>query len=579
LLTSKPELSMIMGQAVLQVAAPLLLFFTGGTANPDAYIDLHQLRNIKTERTCSEIAVGAPDNSAVTGQQYVSDLVAAARAAARQDRNAESAALFARAIGANPGSSGYLLREYADQQTYSGHPDQAIGSYSAYLAQPDVSPQDRLAARKGQALALSWNGQLPAALSAYDALIQDQADDLGLRLDRARVLSWMARHEDAKAQYQQVLATDPQNAAAAEGLARADSAMGQHRTALAALDTLKSSDNQTDEALFLRARTMTWLGRPDLANPILSTLLERNPAHHDAHALRADIEHDQRPLTSVTAERSGQSNSLDITTVRLGQSFFWNMGTLEFGPDFEHQSLEPNNGGSVRISRLGLHLRNRFADDAQISLRLQNQRTNGPGPDKSLAIGEAYLTLWPNDAVRLDLGASRSSFDSIIGANYHANYGSASVDWYPQPRTRLTARTTYGDYSDGNKRWFGQIEAEQQLLRSPNLFLGARITHFSFDKTFDHGYFNPKSLTSAEATAHVWGKAQGVFWYDLAGSVGHEDASPGGGKMVYSASARLSRALSQAVDLEAVVSTFSSRAQEPTGFERTTVSLGVRYRW
>jgi tetratricopeptide (TPR) repeat protein len=566
-----------MGLAVLQVATPLLLFNVDSATQTYVSIDPYQLSKIKTAAICS--GESGASNAPIYDGQAQAGLIASARAAAREDRNSESASLFAKAIAANPSETRYLLREYADQLTYSGRPDQAIGTYSAYLAQPDLSSQDRLTARKGLALALSWNGQLAAALRAYEALIADQPDGIGLRLDRARVLGWMERHEDAKAQYQQILAADPQNAAAAEGLARADSSMGQHRTALAALDTLKSSDNQTDEALYLRARTMTWLGRPDLANPILTALLQRNPAHHDAHALRGDIERDQRPLTSATVQRSGQSNSLDITTVRLSQSFFWNTGTLEFGPDFEHQTLEPNNGGSVRISRLGLHLRNRFSDNAQISLRLQDQRTNGPGPDQSLTTGEAYLTLWPSDTVRLDFGANRSSFDSIVGSNYYATYGSASVDWYPRPRTRLTARTSFGDYSDGNKRWFGQLEAEQQLLRSPNLFLGGRLTRFSFDKTFDHGYFNPKSLTSAEATAHLWGKAQGVLWYDLAGAIGHEDAEPGGGKMVYSASARLSRALTQAVDLEAVVSTFSSRAQEPTGFERTTVSLGVRYRW
>ncbi len=568
-----------MGLAVLQVAAPLLLFNIDGATQTLGSIDAYQLSKITTSLACSEASGPSVAVTRIDVEPDQAALIASARAAAHEDRNTDSAALFAKAIAANRGETGFLLREYADQLTYSGHPDQAIGVYSAYLAQPDLSVQDRLTARKGQALALSWSGQLPAALGAYEALITDQPDNIDLRLDRARVLTWMEQHEAAKVQYQQILVTDPNNAAAAEGLARADSAMGQHRTALAALDTLKSPDNQTDEALYLRARTMTWLGRPDLANPILTALLQRNPAHHDAHALRADIERDQRPLFRATLERSGQSNSLDITTVRLSQSFFWNTGTLEFGPDFEHQSLDPNTGDGIRISRLGLHLRSRFSDDAQISLRLQDQRTNGPGPDKSLTTGEAYLTLWPSDAMRLDFGASRSSFDSVIGSNYYANYGSASVDWYPQPRTRLTARTSYGDYSDGNKRWLGQIEAEQQLLRSPNLFLGGRLTRFSFDKTFDHGYFNPKSLTSAEVTGHLWGKAKGVLWYDLAGAIGHEDADPGGGKMVYSASARLSRALTQAVDLEAIVSTFSSRAQEPTGFERTTVSLGVRYRW
>ncbi|MBD5634931.1 MAG: hypothetical protein IAI49_10670, partial [Candidatus Eremiobacteraeota bacterium] len=56
----------------------------------------------------------------------VSDTLAAARQAAHDDRNAESARLFEQAVAAAPDRRLELLPELSDQLTYSGRPGEAI---------------------------------------------------------------------------------------------------------------------------------------------------------------------------------------------------------------------------------------------------------------------------------------------------------------------------------------------------------------------------------------------------------------------------------------------------------------------
>ena len=95
---------------------------------------------------------------------------------------------------------------------------------------------------------------------------------------------------------------------------------------------------------------------------------------------------------------------------------------------------------------------------------------------------------------------------------------------------RLTAfniglRGSYATYSDGNRRTWEQLEVRRRLAWQPNVFLGARYTHFDFERQLNNGYFNPKRLDAVEALAQVWGRA-GPFYYDVRGTIGREDADP-----------------------------------------------------
>ena len=87
----------------------------------------------------------------------VNELLAAARQAARADRNREAADLFARAIDRAPQRRSELLREYADQLTYARQAGAAVPLYRELIA-AEKSPEERLHILGGLGLLLGSAG-------------------------------------------------------------------------------------------------------------------------------------------------------------------------------------------------------------------------------------------------------------------------------------------------------------------------------------------------------------------------------------------------------------------------------------
>ena len=140
-----------------------------------------------------------PDDADLT-RNYILALVGAAREAARADRNKQSAEWFGEAIDLAPDRRRELLREYADQLTFSGHPDKAVPLFREVLKSPDLSTDKDLAARRNLALALLWSGQHGAAIAAYDDAIARVPDDTGLRKGRVDAIIASAREAASRDQ-------------------------------------------------------------------------------------------------------------------------------------------------------------------------------------------------------------------------------------------------------------------------------------------------------------------------------------------------------------------------------------------
>ena len=124
--------------------------------------------------------------------------IRAARLAAKDDRNAEAAFLFARAIRAVPRRRGELLREYADALTYSGRSREAVPLYREILA-ARRGGADRSGVQGQLALALGWSGQNQAAVAVYDDLLAGQPNDAGFILRRGAALVELGRDAEAQA--------------------------------------------------------------------------------------------------------------------------------------------------------------------------------------------------------------------------------------------------------------------------------------------------------------------------------------------------------------------------------------------
>ncbi len=201
--------------------------------------------------------------------------------------------------------------------------------------------------------------------------------------------------------------------------------------------------------------------------------------------------------------------------------------------------------------------------------------------DETIFTHDSYLTLFPNDLWRIDIGSSRFTLDNITSLNLGIvvnSYG-GSVDFWPTGDTKLTARGAYANYSDGNERWWVQGEAQQRLLRGPDIWVGARITGYDFAEQLNNGYFNPDSLQAYEATFQMAGVAFGETSYEVNATAGYENPEPDDGKFIWSAGVKLSHSITDHVDIEATASHTSSALASRSGFDRTTIGIGLGIQW
>lgn len=511
-------------------------------------------------------------------------LAEAARQAARADQNAESARLFERAIGEDSARRMEWLREFADQLTYSGQSERAIPLYREFLAS-DPAPEQRRQARRGLALALSWNDQPAASLQQYEKLLRADPDDPDALLGKARVLSWMDRNAESRRVYRRVLQLFPDNREALRSLGRVQSWRGRQRDAQQRLRAYLEVYPEDDEAIFLLAQSEYWMGRPDQARQILTRHLERAPQDQRAQDLLAQIEFNARPAARLDYQESHQSDSLIIRRASLEQNFYFEYGRTTIGPRYQFYHYDPQGGeiGRITVQRPGLYARWRLSDAVEATAYLFADFID---PDRDLSSRtrltfDTYLTWWPGDLLRFDFGLRRETFDNVqsLAEGITATSPSVSMDVSPDELTRFSLRAAWGDYSDGNERLWGQFEAERRVWNQPRILLGWRTTAFKFSSQLDNGYFNPDSYLSNVLTGKAYGQITPRLFGEVSAAAGLENVDPDGSKFIWDAYGRLVYQLTSRLELEARYSYFSSATGSSSGFDRGTAGIALIRRW
>jgi tetratricopeptide (TPR) repeat protein len=526
------------------------------------------------------LLIGSAPARAGTAAQEAERAATAAREEARQNRNDVAAVLFEWAVSLAPSRRREWLREWADQLIYSGHAGKAVPLYRELLAGEQPSADERHWTRLGLAQALSWSHQLRASLREYDALLVQDPKDLDARLGRARVLSWIDRNRDSLREYEAVLRQDPGNVEARRGLGRVQSWRGHQRDAQRRLAQLLQDHPGDAEGMSLLAQSQDWMGRPDRAKETLHGLLAHAPDNPRGKQLLAEIERRERPTTGLDVQQSHQSDHLTITAQSFQHELRLDDGRTTVGPRFQRLEYVPERGPvDITVNRPGVFARHRFNDRSELTNSLWADLIEPEtGKSRTVPTYDTYLTLWPNDLLRFDVGSSRTTFDNIksLTRGITGTYASFSMDVTPDELSRLTTRFNWGSYSDGNTRRWAQVEVERRVRTHPNLLLGARYTHIDFSKLLDNGYFNPETYHSAVATVHLYGHDGSRFSYDLDGSYGRETARPGGGKPFSSGGVRLHYWLGGRVELEGRYGFFSSQQASSGGFSRQTAGLFLR---
>lgn len=439
------------------------------------------------------------------------DLLNRARIAAQSDRNAESAALFARFLEQHPDRRRQLLREYAEQLLYSNRPDRAAVLLAEVLGW-DLPADERRRALKSYALALLWSDRHRAALTAYTTILADDPGD--------------------------------------------------------------------EDSAFNRLRATRWMGRPDTAAQLLAGLAPGLRQGATGTGLLKDIDRSARPQSEAKISGFDQADGLRLERWRVDQRLFALSGAAELQAAFERSRFDDGNSGRVVIDAPAVQARWRVSDWLELGAMAALERQRGPAIDRSLLAYEASAALLPADNLRLDLVTSRRSLDNLqslrLGITTRNLF--ASIDYWPDSLLKFTARGELMRFSDGNERRWIQLEAERRISRSPNLFVGAKATALAFDERFDHGYFNPKSLRSIQATARGWSKIGPRSWVDVSAAAGPEHSTPGGAKLTYWARAGLTHEFADGLEASLAAERLSA-GQTATGFSRNSLSAAIRVRW
>jgi tetratricopeptide (TPR) repeat protein len=471
-----------------------------------------------------------------------------ARRAARENRNEEAAALFERALQAAPGRRAELLPEYADQLTYSGRARDAVPLYREALQ--GAAGDHRLRLLKSLGLALLWSDQPSAARPVYEDYLRSRPDDADARRNHARALSWSGRQREAVRALQPHVAAHP-----ADGEARVQLAQAQ-----------------------------AWMGRLDAAHETLSR--GGLPDRDDARRLMADLQRWAAPRTLVDVQRSSQSDRLDIAAARLEHEVPWQHGRGAIGARLERFDYERDDGSDgARVTRPMALARWRFDDAWEIHAEAGQERI---APRGSAALDRlvysGWLTWWPSDLLRMDLSTRRGTFDNLtsLRMGLTARQHALSADLTPDERQKYSARIEYGDYSDGNRRWWGQVEGEYRFMTHPDLWAGVRHQRMSFSQLLNNGYFNPLDFEATLLTLRgTWRPRGDDARWEVNGllAYGREHADPGGGKPVYDVSLRASYRAGPQTRLEARAQRFSSRTGSASGFARTIYGVQLERTW
>lgn len=516
-------------------------------------------------------------------QESADAALAEARRAADSGRNADAIAPYREALRLAGEERPDWRLELADQLTWAGDHAAAVAEYRRVIASGRADLLRKAQTGLGRALARA--GDYRPAIAAFDAALALEPGDREAATLRAQALSWDNRQAEAEAAYRALLAADPADERALLGLARVQSWRGRQRAALATLARLPATPADPQEAVTITAEAQQWLGRPDRAAATLRQRLAAAPDDSRAAGLLDRLERDLRHEARLDARRFDQSDGLDVEQFNLAADYRFADGRGRIGPRLAYAAFDPfaGPGDTFEVTRIGASGGWRLSDAVDLNATIGVDTIDAPGPGgrSDFLTYDAYVTVFPADRWRIDVGVQRFLLDSepTLRSRVVGDQVKASADFLPTERTRLTGRVAYAGYSDGNRQTWWQAEAEQRLALAPRVHVGARYTGTSFRLAGQPGYFSPDEYHALEATVRVedqWGQRT---TYGLRASAGAERDVGGSDRFIVSGALFLRRQLSRAVDVEAAYDYSSSSAASSTGFERgiARVSLIARF--
>ena len=313
----------------------------------------------------------------------------------------------------------------------------------------------------------------------------------------------------------------------------------------------------------------------------LDLVLNRPQVYTDLRTLETRLDAMKRPVFNVVDQNSTQSDHLDINQLEVSEDFYFESGRDSLRLGAQRTYYDAPGPNDVRQYAVGFTGNSKIDDIAAVAGEFWVNRFSYLGASHSLVTFDTFVTLRPNDVIRIDLDTSRRVLDNITSLELGLtaqSYG-GSIDYVPTDRLRLTVRVFGASYSDGNRRRSEEVETVWRVITSPVIEVGLRGTNFQVSRLLNSGYFNPQDYYSGEAEFRVQSELLPKFTVELAGSGGAEDANPGGVKPLVKGSLQAVYKLTNGWSIDGEAAHFTSRNSTSSGFSRTSVSLGLHYRF
>ena len=377
-------------------------------------------------------------------------------------------------------------------QSWSGQADEAGEACGELIS---IAPGYR-AGQQQRIQALARATQYDQSLSTFQALVEENPDDIDVRLGLARALGFAGDYAGAVDQYDEVLLRSPEEMRALAGRSKIFGWAGQlvdsERAALRAFQV----DSGNGEA---------WasLGEALDAFEVAAGLAPANPEIRDQlRSAQRSVAPRARP--TFTWARDSDGNRM-LTTSATASVYV--TSTLQVRGSGYQRTLEQ----VFAVDRLEKRAFGGMVDADlqvrpgwQLNAGVGGSVTDGVGDPSFLAV-RAGMRSPEQYAVVASVNLSSYGLDetaSLAERGVRATDVVLSLRWNPAPLWRVDVALGQGRYdgTQANGRRSGYLGASRRIGRFYSL--GVSVRGFSFEKNLSDGYFDPDFYGVAEVTGY-----------------------------------------------------------------------------
>jgi tetratricopeptide (TPR) repeat protein len=479
-------------------------------------------------------------------------------------RHHESVARYEKLVKDHPDLAPRVREDLATERLWADDPAGALRDFDLRI-QEDPSDRD---ARRLRALALSHLDRLGESLAAYEKLVAEDPDDSEAELGRARVLAWMGRHAQSSAVYETYLKRHPDDLSARLALAQNVNWSGDHRRAAMMYQQMLNEGKTDPEITKGLAYAEYWEGRAEASRLALDRYLTERPEDPEGLSLARKLANDRSPSLTTGYERADDTDALRIGTTTV--EYRHPLGDwTSLMARWRHDDAE-DPGGERSPDQIAGGVQHRFSD--LLTGAVWGGVLDHASGGKTLGVGEADLTLRPDDRWRIDAGWSREPVLTRLSLELGImlNTFVAGFDWQASSRVTLHAAERLRYYSDDNRASLASASIHTAVQSSARLQLGlgAGIDYLTTDQNLDHGYYDPASYTEAGPTADATWHPRADVTIGVTGKIGQQHEQGAHAETFHSVSASVEVPLGSAASLVVEGGRSNSNLGSVSGYRR-----------